>query len=173
MQIVDNVLEPDQFKTLQDIMLGTELPWYYNPFVTYFPTRDDYTSNLADREGSKLTHTFWRPLEGPTSQYYQYLLPLLSKLNTQHVVKIKANCLLKTNTIIEHVPHVDTRVNCTTVVYYLNTTNGYTHFEESGKKVDTIENRAIIFNSRQWHGGTSCTDAARRIVLNINIHEEE
>ena len=97
----------------------------------------------------------------------------ISKLNTQHVVKIKANCLLKTNTIVEHVPHVDTRVDCTTIVYYLNTTDGYTHFEESGEKVDSIENRAIIFNSRLWHGGTSCTDAARRIVLNINIHEEE
>ena len=59
-----------------------------------------------------------------------------------------------------------------TVVYYLNTCDGYTHFKD-GTRVETIENRAVIFNSQVPHGGSTCTNADNRIVLNINIHREK
>ena len=39
-----------------------------------------------------------------------------------------------------------------------------------GSRVETIENRALIFNSQIPHGGSTTSNADNRVVLNINIH---
>ena len=53
-----------------------------------------------------------------------------------------------------------------TSVYYLNTNNGYTLFEDG--KVDSVENRMVTFNLNTKHSGTTATDTKRRVVLNFN-----
>ena len=168
-KIYDNFLSDEEFKLLQTFMLGEDIPWYFNRFTTLRPERSIDAAEVAFKEGCKFTHSFWRDMEGPTSPYYKKLLPLLEKCGAKHVVKIKANLLLKTPQIIDHCFHVDTKVNCTTIVYYLNTCNGYTHFED-GSRIDTIENRALIFNSQIPHGGSTTSNSDNRVVLNINIH---
>ena len=168
-QLYDNFLPQEQFKPLQNFMLGEHCPWYFNRFTTWRPENGIDAAEAAFKEGCKFTHTFWRDMEGPTSPYYKQLLPLLEKCNAKHVVKIKANLLLRTSNVIEHCFHTDTNVDCTTVVYYLNTCDGYTHFKD-GNKIETIENRALIFNSQIPHGGSTTSNADNRIVLNINIH---
>ena len=45
--------------------------------------------------------------------------------------------------------------------------NGYTYFED-GQKVQSQENRAVIFSGDLLHAGTSCTDTDLRVVLNID-----
>ena len=170
-QLYDNFLPKEQFELLQNFLLGEDCPWYFNRFTTLRPERSIDAAEAAFREGCKFTHTFWRDMEGPTSPYYKKLLPLLEKCNAKHVVKIKANLLLKTSEVIEHCFHTDTNVDCTTVVYYLNTCDGFTHFE-NGSKIETEENRAVIFNSQIPHGGSTTSNADNRIVLNINIHTE-
>ena len=54
-------------------------------------------------------------------------------------------------------------------IYYLNTCDGYTYFK-GGTKVESIANRIIIFPSEVWHGGTSVTNADRRVVINFNYY---
>ena len=54
-----------------------------------------------------------------------------------------------------------------TSIFYLNTNNGYTYFED-GSKVKSIANRFVIFPCYMSHGGASCTDNDNRVVLNIN-----
>ena len=100
------------------------------------------------------------------------LLPLLDRCGAKHVVKIKANLLLKTREVIPHVFHVDTAVDCTTIVYYLNTCDGFTHFED-GTKVKSVANRLVIFPSQTYHGGTSCTDETKRVVINFNYFDNK
>jgi hypothetical protein len=63
--------------------------------------------------------------------------------------------------------HTDLELNQRTAIFYLNTNNGYTLFED-GTKVDSIENTLLIFHGHRKHSGVSCTDQKRRIVLNIN-----
>ena len=168
-KIYDNFLSKEDFEPLQNFMLGEDCPWYFNRFTTYRPERGIEAAEAAFMEGCKFTHTFWRDMEGPTSPHYNKLLPLLDKCGAKHVVKIKANLLLRTPQVIPHIFHVDTGVNCTTVVYYLNTCDGFTHFE-NGNKIETVENRAVIFNSQIPHGGSTTSNVDNRVVLNINIH---
>ena len=57
-------------------------------------------------------------------------------------------------------------VDCNICVFYVNTNNGYTEFE-NGEKVKSIENRAVIFDNNIKHFGTTSTDTKRRMVLNL------
>ena len=62
--------------------------------------------------------------------------------------------------------HID-QIKGTTGILYINTCNGYTKFE-NGKKVKSVENTYVEFDSTLKHTGTTCTDTDRRLVLNIN-----
>ena len=55
----------------------------------------------------------------------------------------------------------------TTSIFYMNTNNGYTEFED-GTKVESIANRIVSFPFNMEHTGTSCTDEQTRIVINFN-----
>ena len=52
-------------------------------------------------------------------------------------------------------------------IFYLNTNNGYTEFED-GTIVRSIENRFVEFTGDILHRGVSSTDVKRRIVINFN-----
>ena len=75
---------------------------------------------------------------------------------------------MQTKEIIEHGYHVDhPYLNAKTASFYLNTCDGYTAFEDN-QKVESKENRIVIFNSSKKHTGTSVTNSNRRVVLNLN-----
>ena len=88
--------------------------------------------------------------------------------------KIKANLLTRTPNIIENSFHVDETgrpekklKQLTTSIFYVNTNNGYTKFED-GTKVESIANRMVTFPTNMKHTGTSCTDERTRVVINFN-----
>ena len=35
MNIIDNFLLPEDFNSIQNLMMGGEFPWYWNPFINY------------------------------------------------------------------------------------------------------------------------------------------
>jgi len=57
---------------------------------------------------------------------------------------------------------------CKAAIYYLNTNNGYTLFKEGKKKINSVKNRMIFFDSDAYHLGTNSTDCKNRLVLNFN-----
>jgi hypothetical protein len=58
-------------------------------------------------------------------------------------------------------------IPCTTAIYYANTCDGYTEFED-GTIVESVQNRFVAFPSRMKHTGTTCTNAKSRVVINFN-----
>ena len=104
----------------------------------------------------------------PQSRLFEYMLPVLDKLNVAAIIKIKANLTTKTPSIVKHGYHVDQNFpHSKTAILYLNTCDGYTSFENEGI-VESVENRVVIFDSNKKHTGTSLTNDSRRIVININ-----
>ena len=63
-------------------------------------------------------------------------------------------------------PHLDQMFDCKVALYYLDTNNGPTTI--NNKKVDSVQNRIVIFNSDVKHYSTTCTDKQTRITLNFN-----
>ena len=56
----------------------------------------------------------------------------------------------------------------TTAIFYINTNNGYTEFE-NGEKIESVANRLIMFPSNIKHRGVTQTDEQTRIMINFNF----
>jgi hypothetical protein len=170
-QIRDDVLPEEELRKLQTAMLldsdkrNTTIPWYIS---NMYPTKED--AMCEQKEAFYWTHTFHNR-QRVESEHFRILYPLLDKINPKALVLIRANCNTITDRIIEHGHHTDfpaEGINCTTSIFYLNTNNGYTLFEEDGSKVQSIENRLCTFPCSVRHSSTTATDVTQRVVINFN-----
>lgn len=159
MIVIDNYLPEEIFKPIQGMFFSDQFPWYWNDAKSNY---QEYSCKELDNY--QFTHKFY---DQYTKCSTGNIDQIIQKLNPNAIVRIKANLNPKTNKIIKYGFHVDTKIECKTAIYYLNTNNGFTEFI-SGEKVKSLENRMVIFDSQLKHTGTSCTDQKRRVVLNFN-----
>tara|TARA_Y100001934_G_C12312255_1_gene755541 strand:- start:713 stop:1234 length:522 start_codon:yes stop_codon:yes gene_type:complete len=108
------------------------------------------------------------------SNAYNLIEPIVDKEDMSAIVRIKANAITQTEELVvfdwafhcDFGPHADDMM---TGIYYVNTNDGYTLFED-GTKVESVANRFVKFPATLMHTGTSCTDDYRRIVINFNYY---
>ena len=170
LQIRDNVLTEEELRNLQNVMLldsgqnNKTIPWGISNM--YESTE---VPMCREKEAFFWTHTF-HDRQRVESQYFDILFPLLDKINPLALVRIRANCNTITDRIIEHGYHTDIppESNCNTSIFYVNTNNGYTLFEEDGSKVHSVANRLCTFPSSTRHSSTTATDVTQRVVINFN-----
>lgn len=152
MKVIDNFLDQDSFNHFKNIITGQYFPWYFNNQKVL---DDNHLDNY------QFVNTF---KDGNTA------MPLLDvfkeKLNVSNFLRAKLNCTTKTNKIFEFKSHRDLDVNCLVSIFYINSNNGYTKFE-NGQKIKSIENRLITFDNNLKHNGTTSTNSQTRIVLNL------
>ena len=117
------------------------------------------------------------------SVHSKILQPILNKYRCISIARIKANLQLANKEPIVSDYHHDYFYHhgdrkeipepaLTTLIYYVNTNNGYTEFED-GTKVASLENRLIEFpndNPKGRHRGVSQTDSYYRAVINFNLY---
>jgi len=165
MQIIDNLLPDHILSKMQEVLLGSDFPWYYSESVIV----GDNTPNHF-----QMTHGFYWKWEW-TSQYGNLVFPLLDAIKVFQPVKIKANLTFRSQTNDETGWHIDFNLEdkiqpLKTAVFYLNTTDGPTLFR-NGAKCDCVANRVLIFDNGEEHTGTLATDSQQRVVLNINYYD--
>jgi len=159
-KVIDNFLDDKNFKILENnILKNNFFPWFFS----------DHTDYLGEKNSDKgkYLHTFYE-YNNSNSNYFKLLLPLIEKLKCVSLIRIKIDSNICTNEIIEANYHVDHPHKATTAIYYLNTNDGYTKFKKNKKKINSVKNRMVIFDSNKEHLGTTTTNAKRRIVLNLN-----
>ena len=156
MEIIDNFLPEDQFKSLQNIILSTYFPWNYIDKESYTETKDSFL----------FFHNFYRGVDSP-SEYFSIINPCLQILGGE-LFRAKAVLTPKTENPRFSGFHIDYE-DMKTATYYLNTNNGYTELK-SGEKVESVENRMLIFDSNIEHQGVTCTDEKRRVLINFNYN---
>ncbi len=163
-KVVDNFIAPDKHQLLHQYMLeDDDVRWKFNTWCT--------GPSYSDNEGSQFVYLFYgRQLQYNTRRM-GFVSPILSRLGDPYIMllRAKANLKVRSHTIEQSSFHVDYNFNCVTGIYYVNTNNGYTIFED-GSKVDSVANRMILFPSNLKHAGTTCTDEKYRIVINFNYH---
>ena len=168
MEIIDNFLEENVFKGIQDHLLHTSL-WGFNEHIAY-----------EEEEGDvfQFIHAYMY-IGHPISPHCKVLHPVMNKINPLTFSRIKANLITRTPKINEHSFHTDLNLikdeerlkQWTTGVLYINTNNGYTLFED-GSKVESVANRYVSFPSNLKHTGTSCSDKKIRVIINFNYFEK-
>jgi hypothetical protein len=164
-EVIDNFLDPSTFKEIQEIFLGSELPWNYYDFKV-----DQKESESKVLYQSQMVHIFYNHFSpGP---YYPVVSPIIQKLEAASIIKIKANLTFPWNKVEKFSPHVDNGyIGTKTAVFYLNSNDGKTIFSGHNEGVESIENRMIIFPSSTLHYGTTHTNSKSRVVLNINFFD--
>ena len=173
MKIEDNFLDQEEFDKIQQFMiwdLPSAFPWFYSNAIDFVGS--DYLYN-NDVDNFQFIHIFYKE-SAPRSSTIEFLDPILVKINPLSLWRIKANLLTRTPNIVENKFHTDMPFlseeklkQWTTSIFYVNTNNGYTKFED-GTKVESIANRMVTFPSNMKHTGTSCTDEKTRVVINFN-----
>ena len=169
MKIEDDFLDQRQFNKIQEVMMGQEFPWFYNSVIDF---KDDVNK-------FQFVHMIYHNEAPVFESGFNLVVPILDVIEPFSIVKIKANLLTRTPSIVENEFHVDLGnlkeqpkilAQWTTSIFYINTNNGYTKFED-GTKVESVANRLVTFPANIKHTGTSCTDEKIRVVINFNYYK--
>ncbi len=158
-KIVDNFLDKENFSKLQEFVLSPNLDWYFNSTVNTLQKKDNtsyFTHHLYTRQ-----HTYTH------SNYYNNFKVIEEKLNVKAMIRMKINCYPHTAELITHAPHRDYDFEHKGCILSFNTCNGGTVMED-GTFVQSIANRALLFDPSEPHCSTTCTDNKARINININ-----
>jgi len=163
-KIEDDFLLQEEFDKIQEIMIkNISFPWFYVDRIV-----------MGEPNKFQFFHMFYDNHQ--PHQFMHELAPIMNKINPFSVIRIKANLLTRTPEIVENRFHVDMEgmseektKQWTTSIFYVNTNNGYTKFED-GTKVESTANRMLTFPANMKHSGASCTDEKRRVIINFNYY---
>ena len=159
-KIIDNALDLNNFENLKNHITSKNFPWFFN----------DYVANFEDGDLNEFyyTHIVYSNHQIQTTNETMNLInPLLELINPKALLRIKINAYPNVNKFVCHQKHIDFTFDHNGALFSLNTCNGYTELEE-GVKVDSVENRLLLFNSGNSHNSTNCTDQKIRYNININ-----
>lgn len=188
MIVLDDFLEISQFKKLQNIILSADFPWFYIPNVS-LPPGSQIEDPLAVETMGYL-HTVYDFESENKSFLLEGMEPFISAYEKKFQ---KINKLLRIRISKKHprigftkdnynLPHVDLPIPHTTLIYYLNDSDGDTrvfdqfHINDIEPKMFTTkaritpkENRLLKLDGLNYHTASNPFDYDRRIVLNINL----
>ena len=161
-KIIDNLLTQEDLSKLQQHMMGEpQISWTYNPHVN--------TPGTSEPFDFQFTHTFYLNSRPVTA--VNLVDPILMHLNPSALVRIKANLMTRTNKLVIHDYHQDhPYFDGKIAIFYVNTNDGYTMFKD-GTKIESLENRLVIFDGNILHTGTSCTDQKVRCLINFMYYQ--
>ena len=160
MKIIDDFLPQDQFNLLQQYFLNPDFNWNIN---------DSIAGKRQGIDQYQFVHTFYDISKPSLHNFSPFLTPLFNKLNAKYIFRVKANLRPRTTTGVLSDFHTDMDLNQQTGIFYINTNNGYTKFQDNSlDDVTSVANRFLTFSGQLKHCGASPTDTNSRIVLNIN-----
>jgi hypothetical protein len=155
-KVLDNVFDKKYLTSLQNFICNNNnFPWYL-------------VNNISDeknKDGYYFVHEFYKN-DSINSNLFEIIAPFLEKIKRKSLIRAKANLYPSSEKLIEHGTHIDFTYKHNTLLFYLNTNNGFTRFGD--KKISSVENKAVVFDGSTPHNSTNCTDKNYRITINFN-----
>ncbi len=166
--VIDNFLEKKDHKKIKEVFYDLDFPWYYNDYKSFSKNYFKNDKNILCDEVNdfQFTHVFYNDFEYKSRWD---ISPLIDKINPNALIRIKANLTTRTEEKQVYGFHCDVDQICFTAIYYINSNNGKTLFEDQ-TEINSVENRIVIFDSQIKHTGTSCTDKNTRMLINLNYY---
>jgi len=162
-RVIDNFLEKEDFYKFQEEIFNTNtIPWFYRSSQI-----EESTEDLNDI--GYFTLSFFKHISNDFTNLNYYLFKIYEKLNCKALIQTRANLTLINNNNKKMYFHTDYKFKCNTAIFYMNTNNGATILDRNEKiKIDSVENRMLMFDSQIEHCALIQSDVKRRIVININ-----
>ena len=153
--VIDNFLDKQQFDMLSKTIMGPDFPWFFQA-----------TINENDKKHTYFTHTMYDNFMS-NSQHFNSFINLALLLKPKALIRIKANCYLRSAKIQTHAAHLDYEYPHKAALYSINTNNGKTILE-NGKEIASVANRVLLFEGSTMHSSTNCSDQKARFNINFN-----
>ena len=184
LKIIDNYLTQSYHKAIQDLLLGSDFPWFYNRNIN--STIETIGAKSFNEYG--FSHHFYKDGYFRDSQYATFIKPMLLNLkdtvNCDCILRSRADMVTWSHEDFIHPPHVDFYFPNVATIFYINDTDGDTiiynqnHFLDIKKleikeRVNPKANRLVIFNGDVLHTGSSPTKHKNRILINSNFKKDE
>ena len=159
MQVISQFLKYGTFNELYNQINDVHFPWYY----PNSPGEPEQYVNLL-----YFDHQFSSAMNPIINRC---LMAATDKLGVIAILRVKLNATPKNAP--EQEWHTDWQISTPskTCVLYLNDNDGYTEFE-TGEKVMSQTNTAVIFDTNLRHRGVPATNVQRRMLLNISYFEK-
>ena len=160
--IKDNFIDEKTNNNLFKFVLNSEFGWYFQDGV------------VLKKDGNYMfSHTFYNPTNKINSSHFYVIENIfLKRLPIKKLLRVKLNFYPRSEIKFVHGFHTDFREDHKVALYYLNTNNGQTVFENKDiDGVDSVAQRMVVFNGNLRHSSTTCTDKEFRITLNIDYEQ--
>ena len=152
-------------------MLSAYFPWYYNSrSISVVDSEEDVNSGFTHKIYSK---------HKPVSSYHQLVFPILTealdKVNQEclSLIRIRAGMFTRNlNNNLPHAPHIDYTFEHTTLLYYVNDSDGPTRFYKGDKIIKEVIPRkgtAVLFPFGSYHSSSDPIETPVRVTLNYNF----
>ena len=164
-KVYDNFLNKEQFNKIQNIFCGYEIDWHFSK------TLDEGMHEYGEKYNWQMGHVCYN-YDRPLTKHFENVVSILGAIENKEpvnsLIRVKANLNARTRTNMRSGFHIDFHYeHSRTAIFYVNTNNGYTEFED-GTKVESKENRIVIFPTLTKHSGVTCTNKQNRVVINFN-----
>tara|TARA_X000000950_G_scaffold16692_1_gene18180 strand:- start:662 stop:1198 length:537 start_codon:yes stop_codon:yes gene_type:complete len=169
-RVKDNFLNDRDFTLLKEIFFHTNTTWKTNWTIAdeLEVSKED---NYDDWFLGHMVYSDYKIESSAFNDIKEKLIEPIKQLELNRfnqLTRIKANFYPHTDVVKEHPIHVDgIGYKCRGALFSFNTCDGYTGFAD-GTKIESVENRLILFDALQEHYSTSTSNAQARINLNIN-----
>lgn len=170
-RVINDFLPLEMFRAIQEFMLSSRMPWYFNDHVVY-----NDLNEKQNKDQYQFVHMLYKD-DTPKGIGIEIIAPILAKLNVFSLIRVKANMTPIREKQVESAMHFDdgdfteNKIPYTVAVLYLNTNNGYTILED-GTKIQSVANRLVLMSGNVKHAGAVATDDMRA-VINFNFINEE
>lgn len=165
-QVIDNFLSQEEYDKINNLIYFNEdFPFYFNNSVASHVS----SNRIWDWYGTHLFYSNDQPLSRHFEDIRKIFLPKFKDMfgEFKALIRIKANFYPNTFVIQEHDEHVDFPWKHYGAIFSLNTCDGFTRFAD-GSKVDSVENRLVLFDPSIPHNSSTTTDQRARLNINFN-----
>ena len=167
-EIIDNFLDIKKFQSIVNKIDDSKFPWYLQ--------QGKKINMTTNNECFMFTHSLIENYNFLYDNAKDLVDPIILKLKNIKKINLemyrgKINLFFKMNKNIKYGFHKDmeneSMNNYNTVIFYLNSNNGGTEFE-NGTFVKSVKNRLLIVSENPIHQSVGQTDSLKRTLININ-----
>ena len=170
-EIIDNFLNKDDFNELKVFLMSPRSQWRFVDFIAHKDGRDEdkdgyFVHSFTDLDPTSFKERF---LVSPDYKKISRLLDSIKKkVNYKQILRVRSSLYPRRDKQKPDPFHIDYNFDHKVCIFYVNTNNGFTLFE-NGEKVSSVANRLMIFDGLEKHCSVVQTDTAARCIVNINV----
>ena len=166
-QIFNNFLDQEVFLEIKKFIMSPRCQWRYVNYIAHKDGRDNdndgyFVHSFKDCHPQTFEDRY------PESPHFPLIAKILDKIQYQNILRIRSSLYPRRDVQKPDPFHIDYNFPHRVCIFYVNTNNGYTMFE-NGEKIPSVENQLAMFDGSEKHCSVVQTDTSARYIVNINI----